>query len=390
MRTVEEISQPGACVALRVDLETNKIDSDFTNHAKHKVHTATINHLHENDTKTLILAHDRINEKNIMQQHSNVLSEYCEPDINYIGGQLSIHEVFDEMKNGDVYLYKNLDEIEGCMERYESTEESSNVQFVRDISKYIDAYVNDDFSLTNCMYPTVIGIPSRSPGYAGKNLSSEYSVLDNITKTSEDPILHFSGSERVDEKIKCIRQLMESDNEFRILTSGFIGNIFLLADGYELGSYMDEKVKENSYQKQVDIAFELLTRYGASIYLPVDVVVDDSNKTQYATSATPLTDPILDIGSETLDMYEGIIKQSEYTISTGVNKYNDSEYTDATKSIYKEVSDTKYGIIAGDETIVACDKMGLTGFTNSSMDFAPICDYLVDEDNLVGINSLLP
>lgn len=391
MRKVQEIGRQGASVSLRIDIETETDSSgQFINHSKHKAHSATINHLHEKNAKVLLLAHDSINAGHeTMRNHANCLSEYCEPDVEYIGNNCDIHEAFNQMQEGDVFLYTNLSEVKGCVEEYESIDECSDLELIDSISTHSDAYVNDTFALSNNRYPTILGIPTQIPGYAGKRLSSEYHLLRNITDTEEKATFHFSGSKDIDKKVKSIHKILKSKENVQLLSSGLFGCTFLMVDGYNLGENTTQLIEERISQETRDRIYEILTRYAGSIYLPKDLVAQDDKRTEYSITATPLTSTVQDVGSETIGLYKGLINQSKYVFSTGIVKDHIDEYSHSTEEIYSSISEQRYGIIAGNKTIHACDNMNLTGFSHTSVDFEAVCDYISGE-NVDGIDVLLP
>lgn len=391
MRKVEEIDQPDISVVLRVDIETDsESPGQFVNRSKHKAHSATINYLSNSGFKVLILGHDRINSgHDSMKNHAKCLSSCSDAEIEYVGHKYDIHEAFEEMERGDFFLYKNLSDIDGCVTEYETLGGSADVDLVDTISNNADAYINDTFALSDMKYPSITGIPSKIPGYAGKSLSSEYELIESITENQENATFHFSGETELKEKVRCMNDLLESDQDVKILVSGILGSAFLSSNGYDLGENTTDDINNSMSQETKDRIYEMVTRFAESIYTPNDLVVQDSNRSEYSITATPLTHSVQDIGSETVDLYSGLIDQSQYVMSTGIVEDYVSGYSSASERIYQEISDQKYGIIAGYKTVDGCDRMGYTGFSHTTMDFKTVCDYISGED-IPGIRALLP
>lgn len=390
MRKVEEIDQPDIFVVLRVDIETDsESPGQFVNRSKHKAHSATINYLNDNKFKTLILGHDRINSgHDAMKNHAKCLTSCSDAEVEYVGHKYNVNEAFEEMERGDFFLYKNLSEIDGCVTEYETLKESADINLIDIISKNADAYVNDTFALSDMKYPSITGIPFKIPGYAGKSLNSEYELIKNITEGQENATFHFSGKTELQRKVRCMNNLLESDQDVKILVSGILGSAFLSSNGYDLGENTTDDIDSLMSQETKDRIYEMITRFAESIYTPNDLVVQDPNRSEYSVTATPLTHSVQDIGDETVELYSGLIDQSQYVMSTGIVEDYVSGYSSASERIYREISDQEYGIIAGYKTVDACDRMGYTGFSHTTMDFKTVCDYISGKD-ISGIRALL-
>jgi phosphoglycerate kinase len=386
MRTCDEISTPNTKVAIRLDLNVsyNQSEGTFVNHSRHKAHSTTINSLKNRDVDIILLSHNDLKDEEVMKRNCEVLENYIDGEIRYDPNSHPT-EIFDEIGD-EIVMYKNLSEIEECIVEYESIDKSSNTEIVGQFANQVDAYVNDCFSLSHKKIPTITGIPSRVPGYAGKFMKSEYEVIENIRdKTDTTPFI-FGGNE-LTRNIKNIEKIFNSDIDSRVLTMGLTGSAFLQADGYDLGEKTRDTIQKKGSDNIIDRAKRLLVHYGDQIRTPKDVATTETKRSEYALSATPITEKITDIGSGTCELYNGLINNSDLVVATGVTTY--SENLEGQESVYRNASEADYSIVVGDKTVTFCDKLEFTGFKHTSSYIDPVIELLIGND-IPGVDVLLP
>jgi 3-phosphoglycerate kinase len=386
MRSCDKISDPQTKVAIRLDLNVN-YDAEtqsFVNHSRHKAHSTTINNLKKKNIKIILLSHNDFGGSEVMKRNAEILEKYIDSNVRYTD-EKHPSAIFDEMDD-EVVLYQNLSDIQDCMTEYDSIKQSSNTQTVKEFSSQIDAYINDCFSLSHRKIPTITGIPSKVPSYSGQFLESEYNIIKNIRDKTNNSIFVFGG-DKIIRNISNIEKIFNADIDSTVLTMGLTGSVFLEADGYDLGSQTRSCIENRGSNNIVDKARQMLVHYGDKIRTPDDVATTNSSRSEYALSATPITDKVTDVGSETYELYNGLIENKDLVVATGVT--SSEKDPKGERKIYEKISDTDYSIVVGDESVSFCDTNDLTGFSHTSSYIDPVIEVLVMND-LPGINVLLP
>lgn len=380
MRKCEEIDNPDANVAVRLDLDQDS-EEDLRS-SNHGAHSTTLNSLLDNNVNILVLTH--LSGDDSISGVADYLEEFTGHSVQLVEeGDLSASLM--DVNNDEILLYENLYDMEG--EIIDSDEDISSVQFdsfVDEVSSNIDAYVNDSFSLSHMELPSTTELSKEVPSYAGRFLDSEVDFLSSVRSSSEDIKFFFSGT-NISRDLDSIENILARTNDYQVVTSGLISLVFLEADGYDLGVETRELIEDEGSEQSIDVAYEILTQYGERVHIPKDVAsYSGGSKSEYALSATPISEPIEDIGSETAEMYEGLFNDSDLVVSTGVTSKNQVEM-----DTYERTLQADYSVVAGSETISFCDEVGMTGFTHTTRNPNPLIQFLIG-DELPALQSLLP
>lgn len=390
MRDISSISKPESIIGVRVNIETDIVNGEIVNESNHKAHATTIQQLVDANMKTIVFAHHKSELDNIMNMHANIMAEYVDTDRIYVADDTNLSSIVKDMNNSDVVIYPNLSEVEGGMTNYDTAKKSSQSQLAVDISKEVDAFVNDAFSISYKNYPTVTGVPYLKPGYAGNVMKSEYEVLNIFN--SKNPLFVFGGT-KLDERVSMIRKVLESDIETDILLGGLVASVFLYSKGYELGGDTEEDIDKHSKSSRIiDEASDIMTKFSSRIHLPNDVAVEDNGSRQeYTVSASPFPSRIKDIGEKTNEQFREKVTSSNSVIGIGpLGVAEEDKFSLGTKTVYGQISRSQPSAIYGDTTAQICEELGITGFSHTSRGDEAVCEYLSSNEEPPGISILLP
>jgi phosphoglycerate kinase len=147
-----------------------------------------------------------------------------------------------------------------------------------------------------------------------------------------------------------------------ILTGGVVGQVFLVANGYDLGKHNMEFLEKEDLMKLVPGIRDLTHSYQGSIRTPVDVAVDMNGKrSEIAVTELPTEYSIFDIGIQTADDYCSIIRKAKSIVVSGpMGKYEDIKFKYGTKAILQEIARSgAFSIAGGGHTIAALELFGL-------------------------------
>jgi phosphoglycerate kinase len=205
---------------------------------------------------------------------------------------------------GTVLLLENL--------RFHAEEEGNDPAFSQELAKLCDVYVNDAFGSAHRAHASTEGMIAFVPqAAAGLLMDKELEYLTLVTKTPARPCVAILGGAKVSDKIEVIENMAKVVD--KVLIGGAMAYTFLKSQGHPIGKSMVEDDK-------LELARSLLKQYGDKLVLPVDHVVaaefKEGAENQNVTEI-PADKMALDIGSKTVELYEGIIKGAKTIIWNG-------------------------------------------------------------------------
>ena len=207
-------------------------------------------------------------------------------------------------KPGEVLLLENL--------RFHSEEEKNDPEFSRQLAALCDVYVNDAFGSAHRAHASTVGmIAYVKQAAAGLLMDKELEYLTKVTKNPERPCVAILGGAKVSDKIEVIQNLMKVVD--RLLIGGAMAYTFLRARGESTGKSLVEEDK-------IELARELMASSGDKLLLPVDHVVASEFKAgaeSEVVTQIPEGKMALDIGPQTIALYEGVIAGAKTIIWNG-------------------------------------------------------------------------
>jgi phosphoglycerate kinase len=192
-------------------------------------------------------------------------------------------------------------------------EEKNDPEFVQQLVKLGDLYVNEAFGESHRAAASIVGIPKYLPSYAGLWLQDEVETILKVRDNPEHPYVVVMGGAKVEDKIKLIEIL--SKNADVILLGGRLANEYI-----ERGMKVTGKAK---------------------ILTPVE----GSN--------------LLDIGVETQKLYGDEIAKAKTIVWNGpMGKVEDPKYRAGTQAIYEAITANveAYTLVGGGDTLASIGK----------------------------------
>ena len=145
--------------------------------------------------------------------------------------------------------------------RFNAGEEGNSPEFVANLVKGIDMYVNDAFGAAHRSHASIVGPPRSLPSAAGRLLEREVEILGSLRESPKRPFVAVLGGAIVSDKIGVIEALL------RVVDSLVIGGgmcfTFLAAKGYPVGDSLCELDQIATCKK--------LLENSKPIYLPEDI-----------------------------------------------------------------------------------------------------------------------
>ncbi|MCK5466381.1 phosphoglycerate kinase [Candidatus Parcubacteria bacterium] len=321
-----------------------------------KASLPTIEYLLKKEAKIILISHlGRPKEKQELkvknQEYSlSPVAERLKELLNYkikfiddcVGNK--VKSAVKKMQAGEIILLENL--------RFYKEEKNDDEEFAKNLASLADIYINNAFSVSHRKHASVHAITKFLPSYAGLLLEKEVDILSKAINNPKRPVTIIIGGAKVKTKVPIIKNLINKVDH--IIVGGVVANVILKIKGIDTGKSLLDGV---DLKKAKEINFE-----SEKLYVPVDVVVYNPKTKKISLQAIGKVgdNEILDIGTESANLYSKIIADSETIIWNGpMGMFEDKNFSFGTKEIAKAVAKKlNCTIIGGGDTIAAVDKFG--------------------------------
>jgi phosphoglycerate kinase len=377
--TLDDLDVAGRRLAVRVDINSPVADGAITDDARLRAHVETLSELVERGGRVAVLAHQGRpggDEFVPLETHAERLSELLGTPVGYEDSTFSqaARDRVRALDDGDVVVLEN---TRFYSEEYMEfdPEEAADTFLVEKLAPAVDAYVNDAFAAAHRSQPSIVGFPQRLPGYAGRVMETEIKVLGTIDETPR-PRVFVLGGAKVPDSIDVAERVLESGLADEVLTCGVVGNVFLIADGIDLGDETAEFIYDEGYWDQIDRAADLLDAYGEDITLPRDVAVERDGDRHELDLVVPTEagEAALDEGGPVvLNGPGGVVERPSFD--------------DGTRGIYEAATRANYSIVGGGDTAAALRALGIDDFDHVSTG-GGACLRLLTGEELPGLDAL--
>jgi phosphoglycerate kinase len=144
---------------------------------------------------------------------------------------------------------------------------------VEKLAPLFDIFINDAFSVSHRSHCSVIGFTKVLPSIAGLLMDKEITALDKGLEGHEHPMIFALGGMKADDSVKVIHNVLRRGGADKILTSGVVATVFMMAMGIDVGDVNRKFIGEQKFSDQVPIASNLLKEYSDKIVVPMDVAL---------------------------------------------------------------------------------------------------------------------
>ena len=180
--------------------------------------------------------------------------------------------------------------------RFHAGETRNDVALARRYSRFGDAFVNDAFGSLHRAHASTVGVAHCLPAVAGLLVAKELRHLSPLLSQPRAPTVALMGGAKISDKIAVVHRLLEQVDA--LLIGGGMANVFLQAQGHDMGASRVEK-------EALPDAQALLRQAGDKIQLPTDVhaaraVSASAERRMTAVEAVPPGWMALDIGEATI------------------------------------------------------------------------------------------
>jgi phosphoglycerate kinase len=259
----------------------------------------------------------------------------------------------EELSPGELLLLENV--------RFDGGETANDPAFVARLAALADVYVNDAFGTAHRAHASTEGVAHLLPHAAGLLLEREVSVLSEVMKDPQRPLVAVIGGAKVADKIGVIDRFLEIADA--ILIGGAMAFPFLAAQGHAVGASLCDR-------DDMGHAGDLLARRGATetLLLPLDVVAGDEISADadirvLADVEVPDGWIGLDIGPRTAKLYAARIASAGTTFWNGpMGAFELEAFAAGTRAIADAIAAAPgRTVVGGGDSAAALARFGLTG-----------------------------
>ena len=391
--TMEDVKLDNKRVLVRVDFNSPMDPSgNILDDKRIKSHLDTLRAL--GDCRVVLMAHQsRAGKKDYttMEAHARSATRLLRRDVAYIDDIFGSHarEAIRSLMPGEVLLLENTRfYAEENMNRTPADHAKSHM--VKRLAPLFDLFINDAFAVSHRSHCSVVGFTEVLPSIAGLLMDKEITALDKGLKGDEHPTIYSLGGTKADDSIKVIENVLRRGGADKILTSGVVATVFLMAAGINVGEANRKFVEDQEYLEQIPVAAKLLAEYPDKIAMPVDVALNkNGERIDVAVSALSNDLPIADIGLETIVDYSKELKDARVTVMNGpAGIFEQEKFKLGTSELLKASAESDYSIAGGGHSVAAIEQLGLESkFSHVSMGGGASITYLSGEP-LPGIEAL--
>ncbi|MFD1390433.1 phosphoglycerate kinase [Alkalibacillus flavidus] len=353
---LRDVELEGKRVFCRVDFNVPMSGGEISDDTRIQAALPTIMYLIQNGAKVILASHlgrpdGEVVEELRLDPIAQHLSNYLEQPVFKTDDVYSddVAKAASELENGDVMLLENV--------RFEKGEKKNDEALAKQFASLADLFVNDAFGAAHRAHASTEGIAHHVTSVSGFLLEKEIEVLGKALDNPERPFTAIIGGAKVKDKIGVIDHLI--DRVDHLLIGGGLSYTFIKALGHEIGKSLLDEDNIDSAKQFIQKAKDK----GVSLHLPVDVTVADDFSRDANTKVVPIDDipsdwEGLDIGSETVEKYADIIKDSKLIIWNGpMGVFEYEPFSHGTKGVAKALAETEgYTVIGGGDSASAVEK----------------------------------
>ncbi len=384
IESMYDVDVRGRRVLLRLDInspidpKTKRIVND--NRIRKSI--PTLEHLCDSGAAVAIIAHqgDTLDYQNLipLAEHAQRLSELLATEVNYIDDVAgpAAQQAVKALTGGQFIILGNVRYLTEEVSTFENNVPMEAPQMletyiVRGLAPLFDLYINDAFAAAHRNAPSMVAFQELLPSAAGKLFFDEMTALTQVMEKPNRPAVFLLGGAKISDAFGMMEQVLKNGSADTILTVGVTGLVFLMADGYDVGTEVHEFLRNRNLEVFVTPARRYLTEYPGKIRYPVDLAyaTSDGARAEMSIEDLPKNVSFPDIGRKTIAEFERVIAGAGTIFVNGpAGVFEDPKWETGTRELWLAVGRSKgYSVIGGGDSVSAVSR-----FTNPK-DMGYIC-----------------
>jgi phosphoglycerate kinase len=381
--TLADTGKLTGTVMLRVDFNSpiDPSSNQILDDKRFREHLPTVQALE--DARLIILTHQsRPGKKDFttLEAHAAKLERLLGRPVTYVEDIFGrcARDAIRSAKRGDVLMLENL-RFAAEENLTLKPEEAKKTLLVRRLAAMADVYVNDAFGTAHRSQPSIVGLPLVLPSVAGLLMEKEVANLSRVFSGAPRPVTFVLGGTKVDDSIAVAENVLARGTADRVIVVGVVGNVFLLAAGYEIGLPSARLIDDLGYRAEIDKAKALLESYRDRLSLPHSVAVrEDGERVEYPLNAVPEDAQVLDLGSDSIETLTGTISGSGTVVVNGpAGLFEEEQFAVGTFELLRAASTVEFSVVGGGHSGAAIERLGIEDrFTHISTGGGAAIEFL--------------
>lgn len=364
-RTINDL-EPAQDALVRIDINSPVEDGEVQDNKRFNRHATTIRRLLDDGHSVTLLAHqgrpghdDHVS----LKQHANILSNHVGQPIQHV---TDIHsndakQAIQPLSGGEALLLENVRFSPHELEPRSPQEHAQN-GFVSELSSDFDCYINDAYSAAHRAHASLVGFPHVLDAYAGPVMAQEYEHNSRIQNGLDGSTTTVLGGKKAADVLYVMEQLVDRVDNF--LIGGVIGELFLRAEGHDVGYDVDDsQFMHKQWLEHRDTLKHLLNEHRGKIHLPLDLAYHDDGRerTEVTVANAAKSESYWDIGHDTVEKFAPIVKKSDAVFVKGaLGVFEDDKFSYGTRTILDTIGGTDaFSVVGGGDTSRCVDMYDL-------------------------------
>ncbi len=388
MKIIDQLNLSGKRVLIRVDFNVPLKEGRVADDTRLRASLPTIRYAQGAKAKVILCSHlgrpkgERRPEFSlapVAKRLSELLGQEVKFAPDCIGPE--VEKMIKELKEGEVLLLENL--------RFHKGETKNDPEFAKALAKLAEVYVNDAFAVSHRAHASVVGVTEYiTECAAGFCLAREIKYLSQLLTSPVKPVAAVIGGAKVSTKIGLLTNLLPKID--KLFIGGAMANTFLKALGLEVGrSFYEEEYLEEARRVLAEAE-----RAGVKVYLPVDVIVAESQESTAGEAVSikeiPSDKAVYDLGPETTSYFAEALSQMGTIVLNGpMGLFENPAFAKATVTLARRIAASNAVTIAGGgDTLRALREAGVaTAFSYLSTGGGAFLEFL-EGKTLPGVAAL--
>ncbi|HQL59668.1 MAG TPA: phosphoglycerate kinase [Methanoculleus sp.] len=381
--TLADAGKLKGTVLLRVDLNSpiDPSSNQILDDKRFREHLPTVQAL--DDARLVILTHQsRPGKKDYttLEAHAAKFERLLGRPVTYVDDVFGrcARDAIRGAKRGDVLMLENL-RFAAEENLTLKPEEAKKTILVRRLAAMADFYVNDAFGTAHRSQPSIVGLPLLLPSVAGLLMEKEVANLSRVFTGAPRPVTFVLGGTKVDDSIAVAENVLLHGTADRVIVVGVVGNVFLLAAGYDIGRPSARLIDDLGYRGEIERARDLLKTYRDRILMPHSVAIrEDGGRAEYPVDAVPEDAQVLDIGSESIDRLTEAVSASGTVVVNGpAGLFEEEQFAVGTFDLLRAASTVEFSVVGGGHSGAAIERLGIEDrFTHISTGGGAAIEFL--------------
>ncbi len=368
INTLDDFDFQDRTVLLRVDINCplDRETLHIVNDARIRRISQTVSELISRRCKLVILAHQSRRGKwdfIPLDQHAKRLSRHIGREVAFVDdviGEKALAAI-SGLQPGGVLMLDNVRNLD-CETEKRPMEEHAESVLVKTLAPMADYFVCDAFGAAHRSQCSLVGFQGVLPSAAGRLMAKELFTLKGLFDEPKRPSVFIIGGAKFGDAIKMVDNVLRRGKADTVLLTGLAGNAFLKARGVHLGDESEEILSEELTSENLEAARQAMRDHGPRIILPVDVAVDDGGRRELAVGDLPCEQPVIDIGSRSVEKYARVIHGAGTSFMSGPAGWYEKEgFESGTRGLMLAmIEGGGRSVVGGGHTVGAADGFDLS------------------------------